>query len=431
MRMTLDGAAAVERELLAAPLGFKGAYLTELWQTVVRLRAGGAEGIGLGVQSVLWSDERVFAAFSELHGNTLMHQLTRHALQLAGGLTFRTPPELLDELFAPVYAYGRKVAGEALKPTFALSALAAIDHAAWMLHAAAIGARTFDALLPGEAKPALQGRQRALACMPLISYGMSEDAIAALLRQGYYTYKIKLGHDPDQDGDRDKMLAWDMRRLAAVHRLATASEGNGELGGRIAYYLDANGRYDSRDRLLRLFEYADRIGALGHIVLFEEPFPAERFDSVAGLPVRMAADESVASVRSLLDRIDLGYTAVALMPTAKTMSVSLRIAAAAYARGVDAYCSDMTANPLLADWCKNLAARLQPLSGSAEGAMESNGAQHYLHWERMRAYHPRGDAPWTATGSGRFVLDEAFYETGGGIFDRAAHYEEVVNGGRK
>lgn len=431
MRTTLDGAAAVERELLAAPLGFKGAYLTELWQTVVRLRADGAEAIGLGVQSVLWSDERVFAAYSELHGNTLMHQLTRHALQLAGGLSFRSPPELMDELFAPVYDYGRKLAGETLKPTFALNALAAVDHAAWMLHAAATGARTFDALLPAEAKPALQDRQRALACMPLIPYGMSEDAIAALLRERYYTFKIKLGFDPDQDGDKEKMFAWDMRRLAAVHRLAAASAASGEPGGRIAYYLDANGRYDSRDRLLRLFEFADRIGALDHIVLFEEPFPAERFDSVAGMPVRMAADESVTSVQSLLERIDLGYTAVCLLPSAKTMSVSLRIAAAAHARGVYAYCSDMTANPLLADWCKNLAARLEPLSGSAEGAMESNGAQFYLHWERMRTYHPRGDAPWTACANGRFALDDTFYETGGGIFDRAGHYEAIVNGGRK
>ena len=51
-----------EREPLIRPFGFKGAYMSEIWQTVAMLQmASGVQGIGLGTQSVLWSDARIFA----------------------------------------------------------------------------------------------------------------------------------------------------------------------------------------------------------------------------------------------------------------------------------------------------------------------------------------------------------------------------------
>ena len=43
------------REPLSAPFGFKGSYLTELWQSVASVSAGEYRGLGVGVQSVLWS----------------------------------------------------------------------------------------------------------------------------------------------------------------------------------------------------------------------------------------------------------------------------------------------------------------------------------------------------------------------------------------
>ena len=62
-----------EREPLIRPFGFKGGYMTEIWQTVALLRsASGTRKIGLGTQSVLWSDAQVFAAHSESGGNALM-----------------------------------------------------------------------------------------------------------------------------------------------------------------------------------------------------------------------------------------------------------------------------------------------------------------------------------------------------------------------
>lgn len=55
-----------EREPLLAPLGFKGSCLDELWQTAALMEgAPGHKSIGLGTQSVLWSDANVFSTVSE------------------------------------------------------------------------------------------------------------------------------------------------------------------------------------------------------------------------------------------------------------------------------------------------------------------------------------------------------------------------------
>ena len=58
--------ATFEREKLVKPFGFKGGYLTALWQTAARLEsASGQSAVGLGTQSVLWSDASVFNHQSE------------------------------------------------------------------------------------------------------------------------------------------------------------------------------------------------------------------------------------------------------------------------------------------------------------------------------------------------------------------------------
>ena len=73
-----------EREPLRRPFGFKGGYMSEIWQTAaLAVGSSGARRIGLGTQSVLWSDARVFAAHSESGGNALMYAITERALALA------------------------------------------------------------------------------------------------------------------------------------------------------------------------------------------------------------------------------------------------------------------------------------------------------------------------------------------------------------
>ena len=59
-----------EREPLIRPFGFKGGYMTEIWQTANFLKStSGIEKVGLCTQNVLWSDASVFTSHSEKDGN--------------------------------------------------------------------------------------------------------------------------------------------------------------------------------------------------------------------------------------------------------------------------------------------------------------------------------------------------------------------------
>jgi L-alanine-DL-glutamate epimerase-like enolase superfamily enzyme len=417
-----------EREPMAAPWGFKGGYLTELWQSVALLEAeSGQRSVGLGVQSVLWCDPAVFASTSEPGGNAMMLLLTAHALREAAGMEFDGPLELLDRLLPSTQEYGRQVTKRAdLRLTFALNALVAVDNAAWLLHALENGITDFDALVSEPLRPALSHRHDAVAAVPAVGYGLSIPQIVQLVGDGFFVLKIKVGSDPEKDGDPEKMLAWDRQRMSDIHAAVGSRECPSSPTGRVLYYLDANGRYDSKARLLALVEHLETIGALEQTVLLEEPFPEEVKEYVGDLPVRVVADESATTVEETRERLDLGYGAVALKPIAKTMSMSLRVAQLCHERGVPAFCADLTVNPVLVDWNKVVAARLAPIPGFTTGMQEVNGFQNYRDWDRMRSYHPAGDARWAVPASGLFSLDERFHAESGGIFTPSAHYSSLV-----
>ena len=418
-----------EREPLRAPFGFKGGFLTEIWQAVAGLRsADGGRGTGIASQSVLWSDETIFARNSESAGNGLMFQLTAHALRLCAGRSFERPEELLDQILPEVLAFGRVITGHPqLRPTFALNALVAVDNAAWQLYAAGCGASSLDALA-GSYRAALPCRHREIAVIPLISYAVTVEQAAGFARAGHPLLKIKIGSDPARDGDRAKMLEWDCRRISGIHAAVRDCTTPHTASGRIAYYLDANGHYDSKERVQRLLDHCEKIGALKHVVLLEEPFPEEFECDVRDLPVRVAADESAHSVADVTARIDAGYGAIALKPVAKTLSVSLRMAAAAQVRGVPCFCADLTVTPILVDWGKIVAARLDRLPGLKIGVLETNGEQNYRDWPRLETYHPQAGASWTKSKAGLFSLDDEFFSTSGGVFQLSPHYASLVPG---
>ena len=124
--------------------------------------------------------------------------------------------------------------------------------------------------------------------------------------------------------------------------------------------------------------------------------------------------------------MEMGYGAIALKPIAKTMSMSLRFAKKAHEKKIPCFCADLTVNPILVDWNKNIAARLAPLPGLKIGVLEINGHRNYRDWELMHSYHPCIDAPWTHTVQGLFNLDNDFYARNGGILDVSRHYLEMV-----
>ena len=417
-----------QREPLVAPFGFKGGYLSELWQSVVRLEnAAGEQGFGLGTQSTLWSDADVFTQHSESAGNSMMFAMTAFAAKHAQQLQWHTPMDLLDQLLEPTYEYGKSITGnQALRLTFALNALVAVDNAAWQLHCRSNQISHFDDMTPADTRPALANKHEKLACIPLLSYGIAIDDVRQTINDGYFVLKIKIGSDPEKNGDLEKMLAWDTQRLAEIHEVARDTGTPYTTNGHILYYLDANGRYDSKDRLMRFLDQADRMGALDRIILLEEPFAEEYKVDVSDLPVCVAADESAHSDKDALERIDLGYTAIALKPIAKTMSMSFKISKVAHERGIPCFCADLTVNPVMVDWNKNVAARLEALPGMKIGVIEANGAQNYRNWETMKAYHPSYPAPWIEPQQGVFTLQEDFYRRSGGIFEISDHYCALV-----
>jgi L-alanine-DL-glutamate epimerase-like enolase superfamily enzyme len=419
----VDVGSNFEREPLLRPFGFKGGYMREIWQTAALLKSeSGIRKIGLCSQSVLWSDAEVFSTHSESEGNALMYAMTGYGLGLLKGQTFTHPVQLLDELWPEVYEYGKKICvKDDLRQTFALNALVAVDNAVWLLFAAENGITGFDEMLPGEYKPALSWHHKKTASVPLMAYTIPVNEIKAAAEQGYFFMKIKIG----QPGTQAEMLEKDMARLTEIHKAIGEANTPYTKNGKLPYYFDANGRYESKDNLLRLLDHAKKLGAFDQIAIVEEPFDEHLQVDVHDIPVRIAADESAHTEKHALERIEMGYRAIALKAIAKTLSMTLKIAKVAQDREVPCFCAELTVNPILVEWNKNVAARLSPFPGIDLGLLETNGHQNYKNWETMRGYNPCKDEPWAMTKNGVFELNEDFYEKSGGIFMASDHYEEM------
>lgn len=416
-----------EREPFKAPFGFKGKYLNGLWQIVVQLDSEkGHTGLGLGVQSVLWSDSNVFSRFSPEGGNAVMFLLTEYALKECIGIEFDTPTELLDILYPKVYEYGKKLTDETMRETFALNALVPVDLAAWQLYAAEHNLTSFDDMIGKGYQTALNARHEQLACIPLVNYSLGNHDILDLVESGYFFFKIKVGNDPDKDNSIEKMLDWDKKRINQIHTLLKDIEIPWTKDGRIPYYLDANGRYPDKNVLKDFLDYADSIGVLERIMIFEEPFPEEYKEYIGDLPVRIAADESAHTVKDVTERIGLGYKAIALKPIAKTLSMSLKIAAVCKENNIPCFCADLTVPPMMVEWNKCVAARLDPLPGMKIGLLETNGHQNYKNWELITRYHPNPDSEWATQKDGLFQLTRDFYDKSGGIFEQVPHYKDML-----
>lgn len=413
-----------EREKLKIPFGFKGGYLSELWQTVVQLKSdAGHNGIGLGTQSVLYGDADLFAKWSEAEGNALMYTLTERALQLAESVSFRSPVSLMEKLLPDVREEARRITGKKdINENFIQNALVSLDNAAWLLYARENNYATFSSMIPEPFQTSLSHRNEKIGVMFQVSYGMALDAIEEAVDQGYFIIKIKIG----QSGSQEQMLRKDMNRLTEIHNLLKNKSTTQTPENKILYTLDANGRYKKRETLQRLVQYADKTGALEHILFIEEPLSEENNQDVSGFDVPIAADDSVHNVEDAKKRIDQGYRVLVLKGVAKTLSISLKIAKLADEQDVPCVCSDLTVNPILVDWHKLLASHIQPFPGLGMGLMETNGDMNYQNWEEMRKYHPKGFTSWTSVSEGVFHLDEEFYRQSGGIFDTSSHYKQLV-----
>lgn len=414
-----------EREALLKPFGFKGGQLTELWQSVVKLTSrSGASGIGLGTQSVLWSDARVFTDHSEADGNHLMYALTKETLSRIQGSSFETPMDLLDNIVDEVYECGQRITKHPdLRKTFALNALVALDNAAWLLYASEKNIKDFDDLIPPAYRPVLSQHHSRVASIPLINYNTPADDIEAMVNQGFYILKIKIG----QAGSQKEMLVKDKDRLTTIHRAIGHKATDLTKLGKPLYYLDANSRYQEKETLLSFLDHARKIGAWDQILLIEEPFSETSDLEVCDIEKTVAADESAHTDRDALERIQMGYRAIALKPVAKTLSMTLKIAKIAYENNIACFCADLTVNPILAEWNRAVAARLSAIPGLDLGLMEANGQQNYQNWESLTSYHPYAHAAWIKPVNGIYRLDKKYYEKSGGLFEPSSHYQELIH----
>ena len=146
---------------------------------------------------------------------------------------------------------------------------------------------------------------------------------------------------------------------------------------------------------------------------------------MADIDLRIAADESVHDEASAIKRLDQGYKVLVLKGIAKTLSMSMKIAKLAAERNVPCMCADLTVNPILVDWHKNLAAHLAPFPVINMGLMETNGDMNYVNWEKMMHYNPASGASWVSRKNGVFELHSDFYKRSAGIFEPSAHYEKM------
>lgn len=414
-----------EREPLN-PYRFKGSAITDSWQAIAMLESGsGIRKVGLGTQGVLWSDSKVFAAHSESAGNALMYAMSEWALQMIKGTSFNDPVQLLDDILPEVLAYGKKITGNPdLRKTFALNALVCVDNAAWLLYAQENGMKQFDEMVPAAYRPGLSYRHEKVASIPSFAVGTSPERIKQAADEGYFILKLKTG----AAGTQQEMIEKDIAFLTAVHKAIGHYETPYTQNGKIPYYFDANGRYEKKETLLRFLDHAKKIGAFEQIAVIEEPFEESNEAFVGDLGVRVAADESAHTVEDAAHRIELGYSAIAVKAIAKTLSMTMKITQLAYEKKIPCFCADLTVNPILVDWNKNVAARLQPFPGMSVGLQETNGHQYYKNWDKLVTFHPMANGSWTKTQKGVYLTDKSFYAESGGILAPSAHYEAMFAG---
>lgn len=406
-------------EPLKSPFGFKGGYSNCIWTVLVKIACEEKQAYGHSIQGVLWSDGGIYDRIGEEGSNELMFSITSHLCEFLVGIAFKEPEDIFDLLFIEGMDYAAKKIGFAPRKTFILNALVPIDNALRMLYCYVNDKTTFLDFASDNGQFAI--KQDKLALVPLITYNTTEEQIKDLADSGICIFKIKIGADPDNDNDKTKMLEQDKKRLYQIHQILKGYQTPYTDSGYVAYYLDANGRYDSIKRISELLEYAKKIGAFERIVLLEEPFDEHDDIDVSSLDVTVAADESVHDVEDAKNKIRLGYRAFALKPIAKTITVTNKIAQLALEKDIDVFCADLTVTPMLVEINKNYAARIPAITGMKIGIIESNGPQNYVNWDYMLSRHPMRNHMFVEPVKGIFLIDEDFYDSNGGIFETYAN----------
>ena len=114
-----------------------------------------------------------------------------------------------------------------------------------------------------------------------------------------------------------------------------------------------------------------------------------------------------------------------MKPIAKTLSETLKILKKAFEKNVICFCADLTVNPLLVEWNKNVAARIGTLPEMNIGILESNGEQNYVNWNEMQECVTTKNE--TTYKNAIYILTKNFFKTSGGIFEKFPYYEKLFD----
>ncbi len=409
-----NSACKYEIEPLITPFGFKGGSSSCIWTVTVELESKEYKASGNSIQGVLWSDGALYSSVKEQKANELMFNITSYVCDALKGMSFAGPEIIFERMFVIAMDYANSVLNIFPRKTFILNSLVPIDNAIRLLYSRHMKKDEFEIFASFTGISEI--KQDKLALIPLITYNTASEQIKSLADNGVCIFKIKIGADPDNDNDMLKMLNQDKKRLLQIHEILKEYKSPYTDTGYIAYYLDANGRYDTIERIQQLLDYAKEIGAYERIVLLEEPFDEHNDIDVSALKVTVAADESVHDEADAIRKIERGYKAFALKPIAKTITVTNQVAKIALKNNINVFCADLTVTPMLVEINKNYASRLPAITGMRIGIIESNGAQNYSNWKIMMDKHPMKNSAFAQPEKGLFILNDIFYSYSGGIF---------------
>lgn len=401
---------------LVRTFGFKGGSANYVRAVEVEIHAEGMKAIGESTQGALWSDSVLHERLGEGATNETMYDVTKHVCNSLEGMEFDTPEGVFDHLYDEAARHAQYILAYNPRKAFILNALVPVDNALRMLYAKKKNDLTFETF--ASVKGLTDIKEERLGLIPLINYNTSEHEIRRLADEGVFNFKIKIGANPDNDNNRDKMVEADKERVEEIHNILKDYKTPYTQNGKLAYFLDANGRYDSKYRLRELLNFTKSINAFEHIALLEEPFDETNTLTVDTFGVSVAADESLHDEKDALRKIELGYSVFVVKPIARTITVTNKIVKLALENNIRMFCGDLTVTPMLVEINKNYAARLPKLKGINTGIVESNGPQNLVDWKDMMQEHPLKDSNFTKVTDGVFELDQEFYETAGGIFLR-------------
>jgi hypothetical protein len=424
-KITIDSvSSAFEDEPFTRPFILRGNNMNEVWLTVSFLKSkSGIHSTGLSVQNILWSDPLVFMAHSSDHCNALMYSLTDTALRLMKDHTFTYPSEIFDLILQRVYDTGKRLTSNPdLGMAFALNAMAGPDNAAWLLFASENHITNFDDLIPPDYRDSFSLRPEKVAEMVHLGYEVPAGEIRSAADAGFFIFSIMAG----QPGSQEEMLAKDMARLSEIHEALEGFSTENSKSGKIIYCIECNGRYESRENLIALLDHARDIGALDHILFIEDPFPRNSDINVSDIPVRITADESILTAGDAEKMIATGYRGIALKPSSATLSMTLKIAQLANRNNIPCYCLNRVGIPILAEWDKNVAARVkgfEELKGA--GLLGNDSIQYFKYWQQLLEDHPDRNASWVGAKNGCYELNRKFYANGGGIFSKIHRFEQM------